>query len=208
MIDYLFYSNEYCKFCLENKTSTNICKICYERLEFIDGIKHTSLGNAYYPLFYNNFIKDIIKRFKYSSKTHLVKPLAEVLYNFYLSKNFNYDYISFVPMTTKDEFERGYNQSYLLAKELSKLLNVGIVDLAEKVKITKHQNKLDIVSRKINLKNSFKVYNKLEIDNKFILVIDDLVTTGETFTTLAKEVSKTYNVKIDLLVICSSHIDQ
>ncbi len=207
MINYLFYSEDYCKFCLEEKSNSYICDNCIERLEFIDGSKILENGNCYYPLFYNNYIKNIIKKYKYEDSTYLVKPLAEILYKFYLSKGLDYEYISFVPMINKDEFVRGYNQSYLLAKELSEYLDIELIDLVEKIRVTKDQNKIDRFERKKNLENSFRVYKNLDIDNKKILIIDDLVTTGATFDTIAKEIKSVYDVEISLLAISSSKID-
>ena len=55
--------------------------------------------------------------------------------------------ITYVPMTDRDEFERGYNQSEELAIELSKIVKAEVFDLLEKVKPTKNQVGLNYSER-------------------------------------------------------------
>lgn len=207
LTDYLFYSNEYCKFCLDEKSNSNICKTCIERLEFIKSKRELKYGICYYPLFYNNYIRYLIKKFKYEKCTYLAKPFAEIIYKFYLSIDEDFDYISYVPMYPKDEFDRGYNQAELLAREFSKLSGIDLIEIAKKNKKTKHQNKIDRNERYQNLMSSIEIIRDLEIENKKILIIDDLVTTGSTLNILAKEIVESYNVKLGFMAIASSKID-
>lgn len=207
MINYLFYSNDYCHMCLENKTQTYICEECNEKIEYVDGIREIEDGICIYPIFYSNFIKDIIKKFKYEKNTFLVKPLAEILYNYYCEKNLKVDYVSYIPMYAKDEYNRGYNQSKLLAEYFCKLTGLEIVHILKKNKSTKHQNKLTKKERLINLANSFECIHETKINGKTVLLIDDIVTTGSTFNAVSREVKKHYDANLIFLAIASSKIE-
>ena len=208
MLKYLFYSKDYCHMCLENKTDTFICNDCKERLKFVSASRDLEEGPCLYPLFYNNFIKDKIKKFKYESSTYLAKTFVEVLYEFILAEDIDFDYISYISMYKKDEYDRGYNQSKLLADLLALKFDKKLVNLADKIKSTKHQNKLDKEERKTNLQGAYRVRPGLDIENKTILIVDDLVTTGSTFSSIGKLVKKEYNCDLIFLALASSRLGE
>lgn len=206
--DYIFFSSKYCTVCKENKSKDLICDECIEKLEYIDGYKELEDGICLYPLFYNKFTKEIIKRYKYYNETHLAKVFSNILYDFFIKKDINIDYISYIPMYKSDEYERGYNQSYLLANELSKKMGIDLIDITVKIKSTKHQNKLNRKERLENLSDSLEIIKDLDINNKNILVIDDIVTTGSTFNSFSKEVLDEYDLNLIYLAIASSKIEE
>lgn len=208
MIDFIFYSKDYCHICLQNKTENYICNDCIERLEFIDGLRELEEGICIYPLFYNNFLKSLLKKFKYEDCTYLVRPFADIINNFLDLKKIHFDYVSYVPMYYKDEYERGYNQSKILCEFYSKMVNKEIIQIIDKVKYTSHQNKLDRKKRLNNLKDSFEIIENLDIDNKKILFIDDIVTTGSTFNAISREIKSKYKCELIFLALASSKIDE
>lgn len=206
MFDFLFLSNKYCSLC-ENKVADNhICKECMDRFHFIDGRRELDFGVCIYPLFYNNYVKELIKRFKYQNETHLVKAFTEILTEFIIKNEIAFDYISFVPMYYDDEFERGYNQSYLLAKEIGKKLDKKVVELSKKIKKTRHQNKLNPLERNKNLSECFGFSGKIKEYSR-VLIVDDLVTTGSTFNNLSKVILENIQVELIFACIASSKID-
>lgn len=207
MIKFLFHSNDYCHICLENKADTFICENCKSKIEYIDGLREIEDGICIYPVFYNNFIKNVIKKFKYEKDTYLVKPLAEMLYNYYCEKNLRIDYVSYIPMYSKDEYKRGYNQSKLLSEYFCELSGLELIDILDKNKSTKHQNKLSKKERMINLQNSFECVSTIDLNNKTVLFIDDIVTTGSTFSAISKEMKKHYKANLIFLAIASSKIE-
>lgn len=208
MLKYLFYSKDYCHMCLENNANTFICDDCKDRLKFVSGKKDLDEGLCIYPLFYNNFIKDKIKKFKYESSTYLAKAFVEILYEFILDENLDFDYISYISMYKKDEYDRGYNQSKLLAELLATKFDKKLVNLADKIKTTKHQNKLDKEERKTNLQGAYRIRPGLDIENKTILIVDDLVTTGSTFSSIGKIVKEEYNCNLIFLALASSRLGE
>ena len=101
-----------------------------------------------------------------------------------------FDYITYVPMHRKDKRSRGFNQSQLLAKELSKLMNIGCFQTLIKVRQTDPQHILEGKKRLTNLKGAFKIVDKSLIKGRKILIIDDVVTTGSTLSECSKTLDK------------------
>ena len=92
-----------------------------------------------------------------------------------------YDIIIIVPISRQRKKERGYNQSELIAKEISRIIEVPIArKILKKNKNTVSQSTLNKKQREENAKGVFEVKNASEIFNKKILIIDDVYTTGST----------------------------
>lgn len=209
MIDYVFYSSQYCLLCKEDKSETYICKSCKERIEYIDGQRELEGGICYYATFYNKFIQEKIKAFKYEQATYLARVFAEILYNYYNKLNLDIDYVTFVPMYRKDEFKRGYNQAQLMAKYFAKYAGIEMLEIFEKKHSTKNQNKLNKKERMTNLENSFIIIDGEKIKGKKILIIDDIVTTGTTLEVLIATLRKNVEgANVDCLALSSSKIEE
>lgn len=97
------------------------------------------------------------------------------------------DCIVYVPLTRLSALKRGYNQSRLLAAELSKRVHTHVVYGAiKRVKRGKMQKGLTRQERTENVKGAFKIKKRREIKGKSVLLVDDVMTTGST----ANEISR------------------
>ena len=86
-------------------------------------------------------------------------------------------------------FKRKYNQAELLSKEISKLSNLLHAPLAiKRIRNTTPQAGLSLKERETNLKNVFSVVDHEMVKNKIVILIDDVVTTGETARSCAQEI--------------------
>ena len=81
---------------------------------------------------------------------------------------------------------RGYNQSTLIARDISKTINLRYEELLVKNKKNKVQSKLKKSDRIENVKNVYSVINKEKIINKNIIIFDDIYTTGSTLNECAR----------------------
>ena len=98
-----------------------------------------------------------------------------------------YDIIVVVPISKKRKKERGYNQSELMLKELSNILNVKVYNnVLYKIKNTIPQSSLNKKQREENAKGVYKAINCNKIKNKKILLFDDIYTTGSTINECAR----------------------
>lgn len=208
ILDYLFMDQAICRLCLEERADPFICPSCLDRLEFVDGKHEIEGGIVYYPLFYNNFLKELVKGFKFQEKTYLTQPFGLILYEFYKIKEdiLRADYISFIPMNRRALFKRGYNQARLLAEELSMYTGLGLIELVDKVRPTREQNKLGIKDRRKNLLGSYRVRKGLDIEGKTILLVDDLVTSGSTMEACGQAILDEYPCNLKYLTLASSQI--
>lgn len=130
-------------------------------------------------------LKKFIWEYKYNFKKDLSIPLAKLLADrfgeFVKQKHL---LITAVPISKKRKNWRGYNQSELLARQLSVSLNLEYRDLLTK-KNTKSQVGLGRKDRIKNIKNLIRLKDGEKI-NKKILLVDDVYTSGTTLEECAK----------------------
>jgi len=94
------------------------------------------------------------------------------------------DIIIPVPISEEREIERGFNQiEYLL-----ECLDIKYKKI-ERIKNTKHMYALkDNEKREKNVEKAFK--NSLNLENKNVLIVDDIVTSGATINSISEELRK------------------
>lgn len=140
---------------------------------------------------YRGLVRRMLIRVKFSERTQHLRQVAEILaedIRGYYGKNV-FDLVTYVPMHPKDMKTRGYNQSKILAKEISEQLDIPYAETLIKVKHTKKQHELSDKERKTNLIGAFELTDKKLIDGKRLLLVDDIVTSGETLGHCAKKLN-------------------
>ena len=84
-------------------------------------------------------------------------------------------------MNKKKMQKRGYNQTELVANELEKSLGIPMrKDILSKVVNTTTQSKLGSKARQTNIQHVFFIKNDYEVEDKKIILLDDIYTTGAT----------------------------
>lgn len=130
-----------------------------------------------------------IKRFKFNNGRQYAYQLARLTAEAIAKefKNETFDFIAYVPLHPKKLEERGYNQSELLAKELSLLLDIPVTDALKKTRDNQPQHTIKTASeREKNVRGVYKLTSKNIAENKRLLLIDDIITTGNTLGECAK----------------------
>ncbi|MGM0482792.1 MAG: ComF family protein [Patescibacteria group bacterium] len=147
----------------------------------------------------NDNVKEAIKAIKYKGNIFLVASFGEILFkeisDFLETNKISADniYIVPIPLSKKRYAQRGFNQSELIAKAVIKndrqKIFIYSPHFLRKDKHTDPQTKLSMSRRRVNIKNCFSVPYKERpnIQNKTIILIDDVATTGSTL----KEARKT-----------------
>lgn len=122
-----------------------------------------------------------------------------------IKKHINTDEIDLlvpVPLSRKRQFERGYNQSQLLAEYIGNYINRPVIsNNLIRVKETTPQFKLTREERLVNLKDAFFVKEASVIKGKNIILIDDITTTCTTFEECSKMLKKAGSGKIYCAVL-------
>ena len=135
---------------------------------------------------YSGALAEAIHLLKFSGLRRLARPLGRLLTELPLPAT---DGIVPVPVTTRTLRERGFNQTLLLSRSLSRHLGVPVhLNLLLKKKETPPQIGLGARERAINLRNSFEASGRLH--NKRLILLDDVMTTGATARECAKTLRK------------------
>lgn len=144
----------------------------------------------------NKLLKKVIYRFKYNFVKDLKISLGRLLVekleksdNFFvpsISEGY-FEIIIPIPLFFRRELWRGFNQAELLSIEVEKFLMIPILKNAVKrVKNTKTQVGKNQKARQKNMLGAFKESIEInQVKDKRILIVDDVVTTGETMEAVA-----------------------
>ena len=140
---------------------------------------------------YEEPVNKLILR-KFASDRSATKALASIIVQFSDIKKIKTDCVIPIPLHWSRYAKRGFNQVDLLAEELSKELNVPVLNILERVKKTEFQSRLSSDEKKKNLQGAFRFSKKFNIkllENKTVLLVDDLLTTGSTLKSAASLLS-------------------
>lgn len=219
IIDFLFPI--YCISC--KKPKTHLCPDCLNKIIVrADGADLKLYKNWIFYLTEfkeNSAISELIHRFKYDGATEIVKILGML---YLLSRHFGRDpnftsgystcltgkqtFLIPVPLHRRRFNFRGFNQSLLLAQELSKKWNFPIADILQRHRYTKPQVELNKKHRLTNVIDAFSLKNTaqyLDTKNTYIL-IDDVCTTGATLNECAKVLRKNGAERIFAIVVAKT----
>lgn len=132
--------------------------------------------------YYEGVLKEAIHVFKYLGVTRVGKELGKLLSNI---EPPNIEVLIPVPLHLTKLKKREFNQSAIIAKELSKAWKIPIdLDSLVKIRNTSDQASLNEKERKVNIKDAFYLAKPLKF--KMIGIVDDVVTTGATLSECGK----------------------
>jgi len=147
-------------------------------------------------------LRDIIHLFKYNRKLSLGERLSNLLIGTFNASIVlhNTDIITPVPLHRVRYRERGYNQSEILARELSKGVGIEYKDLVRRIRYTKSQALMKENKDRIkNVAGAFKVIG--DVKGKNVLIVDDVTTTGATLNVIAEEMLKSGAQSVSAIVL-------
>lgn len=180
-----------------NCTENTVSKIFYGRV---------SIEKAYSLLFFRKkgITKKLIHELKYKDNeavgTFFGNWLGE---KFAENQQFvNIDCIVPVPLHPKKLRKRGYNQVTKLGESLSNHLKIPFLEnILERTSSSKTQTFKARFERFKNSETKFFLNNTSVFENKHVLLIDDVITTGATLEACAKELQKTRDIKVSIVTI-------
>jgi ComF family protein len=124
-----------------------------------------------------------LKSLKFRRQLHYVPAFTRLLVPLLAQTFPETDALVPVPLHRWRHATRGFNQAHELARPLARRFGLPIVAAARRIRRTRPQSGLDAAERRRNMRNAFAVEGILRCRHP--LVIDDVMTTGETCRQLA-----------------------
>jgi ComF family protein len=154
---------------------------------------------------YEGGLEEAIKQLKYYGITRLSSPLSDLLFKYPLP---DVDVIIPVPLHGRRLKERGFNQSALIAKGISKRLKRPLlINCLIRTRYTTPQVNLTAKEREKNIKDAFSINDSGDIQGKDIMLIDDVFTTGATVRECSKVLQKAGAGNIYVITLARSVVD-
>jgi ComF family protein len=152
----------------------------------------------------NSLIENIVYELKYKGNKDLGKYLGKLAGRYLQeSKRFtDVDVIIPMPLNVRRFKKRGYNQSSVLAEGISMISKVAVDTTSVIRKInTETQTHSGRIARLENMQNVFAVADPKAIQNKHILLVDDVITTGASLEACGAEILKIPGVTLSIATL-------
>ncbi len=152
-----------------------------------------------------SIVQEILHQLKYKNHQEIGEFFGKIMANHIKNTMgyIKYDYIIPVPLHPKKMKTRGYNQLSYLCKTLAEELgSICDENLLLKIINNESQTHKNSEERKRNVKDIFQLHgNTKKYENKHLLLIDDVMTTGATLESAAKELLKINNIKLSIATL-------
>ena len=169
-------TREHCPICARPTPAGSVCGQCLKQPPSFD---HTVAAFSY------NFpIDKLIQSLKFHERLVLVNHLADSLAD---RVNTKPDFLLALPLHPARLRERGFNQSMLLARRISRRLDIPLLkDVCERVRNTTPQSSLPWKERDKNMRQAFTCKLDDRVRGKHVAIVDDVMTTGASMGELAQ----------------------
>ena len=186
--------NKICQKCLASIQiySSFFCPKCKNRVPGEERSCHKEIKFILAPVtdYQNPAVKNLIWFLKYHRWQSITKIIEPLINNYLDILNYSFRDLVIIPIPLhQDRFkERGFNQSELIAKIISKRTgNAPDTNNLKRVKATKNQAELKNADERIkNIENCFSLNDPNRVKNKNIVLVDDVFTTGSTMSEAVK----------------------
>ena len=173
LIELLF--PQVCGICDKKINERYTCRKCLNILEYYQGLDLSSTYKNFfydrliclYP--YNGQLKSRMLQLKFDGKRYIAKTFADLIARKIEALNIQADYIIPVPISKKKMFERGFNQSEIISRYVSKLTGIPVNKSLTKIKNNLTQSNLGPMERKQNVIGVYAVQKDNNLNNKKVI---------------------------------------
>ncbi len=110
------------------------------------------------------------------------------------------DMIMPIPLERKRQRQRGYNQSEEIAKGVAEVTGLPIVhDAVERISFSGSQTRKSLRQRMENVEGAFRWTGKANLQDKHLLVVDDIVTSGATVCSCVESMMPHCNLRVSVM---------
>jgi ComF family protein len=149
-------------------------------------------------------IQELIHQLKYKGNQAIGYFLGELMGKSLLNSNRfkNLDYLIPLPLYPEKERKRGFNQATIICNGLSARMNVPVLkDNVIRQRFTETQTKKHRRERWENVADSFLVKDPSLLNDKNILLVDDVVTTGATLEACGHTIAQSAIVTLSVAAL-------
>ena len=169
---------------LLTKEQTDLCPHCRTHAPEFPGAKMRLSFIAQWTgiWYYKENVRASLLRYKFGGRRSYASAYGKLLAMKLLRIGWDdMDLITWVPISNRRRFRRGFDQSQLIARVVAQELGLPLVAAAKKIRHTKPQSTMgDAAHRRANILGAYQVTDPAVLKDKRILLIDDIITTGAT----------------------------
>jgi len=181
----------HCPVCALPAPQGQVCGRCLTQPPLFS--QTTALFNYTFP------IDKLIQAMKYGEQVALAYSFAAKLSR-RIDSNSLPDYLIPMPLHPAKLRERGFNQSSLLAKKISRELKLKLLpDACRRLRDTPPQSALPWKERAANVRNAFSC--EMDLTGKHVALVDDVLTTGASLNALADTVKRQGAARVSAWVV-------
>ena len=174
-----------------------ICQDCDNRLEYIGEPRCMKCGKPLKKTDTQQFCYDCTVKRHFYERGVVAQQCGALI------GKWDIDLVLPVPMYAAKQRKRGYNQAELIARELSKNLNlICASEILVRTRKTTPMKELNDEERRKNVERAFLVKENV-VKYKKILLVDDIYTTGATIDSCAKILYQKGAQKVYFLCLCA-----
>ena len=204
--DLLNIESRLCIRCLASLPETNfeqhagnpVEKMFWGRMPVVNAASHFYFTKE-------SLIQHLMHQFKYKGNEDLGLQLGRMMGYAIRSSNRFHDIDALVPLPLfpSKEKKRGYNQATVLCKGIAEVLSLPVLNnVITRPQHTETQTKKGRFERWRNIEGKFYLPDPTAIQDKHLLLVDDVVTTGATLEACGNELLAAENVKLSLVTLC------
>ena len=170
---------------------TDLCATCGRRVLALQYRRRalTPFKRCVSALPYEGTFRESITRFKFGGRQFYAETYSKWLAALIREElDGSFDCMTWVPVSGKRKRKRGYDQAELLCRGAGAYLGAEVVSVLRKTRDNPAQSTMkNAEARKQNVKNTFAVSDPEQVRGRRVLLLDDILTTGVTMQTCARE---------------------
>ena len=143
----------------------------------------------------------VIHALKYGGERRLAAPLGGALARRWLAAGGQGDVLVPVPVHRDRLRERGFDQALLIAVGAGRVTGVPVRPALVRTRRTVRQAELDRAGRAGNVAGAFAVTGRDEIRGRWVVLVDDVMTTGSTLREAALALGAAGAVAVSALTV-------
>ena len=195
-----------------------VCEECLSRqarMNYVSGVHGTveRLFWKHFPVeratamyfFHEGRIRQLIHAIKYHQHPEIGLHVAARWAEEMQTTDFfdGVDAIIPLPVHWRHWLKRGYNQTYYIARGISRVTHIPVLRgvVVRRKRGTTQTQARGSEERKKNVQGAFRLKHKERVEGMHVLLVDDVLTTGATLTSCARELAKAAGIRISVFAL-------